>query len=364
MTIVLPVMAGIGNAIMTVPLARALGRRGTLCVAAGSGAIADVFGRLPEVSRVETLPKGLAGLRAHRRLCRELRPDAYVLPFPANRWQYTALALTSGASHIMMHRYPVGHWSTGRALLRRVKSVEATRGIHDVEQNLQLLKNIDSSCGSPTRSRDSEELRVEDPQLTDVAPTFPLSDDERGAAQAVGEGFVALQAGCANTPVGRAKRLPPKTWAKVVDALAQAGKRVVLVEGPDERGVGETVAALCDAKPTVLPLTGTLGESAAMLERVKLFVGVDSGLGHVAAAVGTPVVSVFAAADPDRVCPFGHRDLVVAPRDANGLAWRPRALYPMDAAGPKLRDDGVDWPAHVHADDIVDRAQLALRDPR
>ncbi len=359
--IVLPVMAGIGNAILTVPLARALGRRGTLVVEAGNKGIADVFGRLPEVERVETLPKGLAGLSAHVTRCKQLRPDFLVLPFPANRWQYTALAITSGARRIVMHRYPVGRWSTGRALLQRATFVDAIRGIHDVEQNLRLLEQFDGSCGFPTRSRDRDELRVENPQLPFNPPTFPLNDRERKSVDERVNAAIVVQAGCANTPVGRAKRLPPETWATVVDQLADAGERVVLIEGPDERGVGAQVAPICKTSPIVLPLTGTLGESAAVLERAKLFVGVDSGLGHLAAAVGTPVVAVFAAADPDRVCPYGHRRLVVTPPDVNGVAWRPRALYPMDAAGPKLRDDGIDWPAHVRAADLVERALAALR---
>src|SRR3954453_16737535 len=112
--------------------------------------------------------------------------------------------------------------------------------------------------------------------------------------------------------------------------------QIVLVEGPDEAGVAEEITrtltpALSDSTAliagrgtgrgsgvAVIRLTGPLGNAAALLERAERFVGSDSGLGHLAAGVGTPAVTLFAPADPDRVCPFGYRHLVVqAPRDCS-----------------------------------------------
>src|SRR5204862_7708779 len=87
----------------------------------------------------------------------------------------------------------------------------------------------------------------------------------------------------------------------------QFGPRVVLVEGPDEAGVAKEILQ----NGRIIRLTGPLGESAALLERAELYVGSDSGLAHLAAAVGTRAITLFAPADPDRVCPFGYRHLVV-----------------------------------------------------
>ena len=83
----------------------------------------------------------------------------------------------------------------------------------------------------------------------------------------------------------------------------------------------------------VLRLTGPLGDAAAVLERAALYVGSASGLAHLAAAVGTPALTLFAPADPNRVCPFGYRHLVVQPpRDC-----APCFLYPWQATRPKMR---------------------------
>ena len=331
---VVPVMAGIGNAVMTVPMVQRLAEAGDVTVEAGSAAIGDVFGRLPGVEVFVLLKKMGEKLGVHR----AIEGDVYVVPFPSNRWQYTLLAATTVCSRVVMHDYPVGRWRTGRAMLRSATLLPAVRGLHDVEQNLKLA---DAAVGA-----DSSMHRT---------PVFPLHEHEKQAAESLDlpQRFAAVQAGCGDTIVGRVKRLPDATWVDVIDRLADDGLPSVLVEGPDERGVGERIARLCRSSPRVLPLVGSLGDAAAVLERAAVFVGTDSGLAHVAAAVGTPAVTAFAAADPDRVCPHGYRDLVVTPPPVDGRDWTPRLLYPMDAAGPKLRPDDVEWATHLRPDDLI-----------
>jgi ADP-heptose:LPS heptosyltransferase len=111
---------------------------------------------------------------------------------------------------------------------------------------------------------------------------------------------------------------------------------VVLLEGPDEAGVAQEITlhlANPDDRVTTCPLRGPIGQAAAVLERAALYVGSDSGLAHLAAAVGTRPVTLFGPADPDRVCPFGHRDLVVrAPKNCG-----PCFLYPWETPYPKIR---------------------------
>ncbi len=372
---------------MTVPLARAIGAGGRLVVVAGNPAIGDVFRAQPEVDEVVVVPKVVAGLRAWAATARRVRPNQCVIPFPSNRWQYTLLAATSRAERVVMHEYPVGRWSTGRRLLRHSKLVQAERGLHDVDQNLRLLQHgqhaleIERSPILPIRtkkqhddpSRHATNDDFESPLAQSVGVTSNDSAEDgtnaiRETASLSGRDTrspsiatqVLLQPGCGNTVVGRSKRLPVATWAAVADTLVERGLRVTAVEGPDEAGAGQAIADAASREVDVLPLRGSLLESAATVASAACFVGVDSGLGHVAAAAGVPVVSVFTAADPDRVCPFAYRTLVVTPPDVDGIAWQPRLLYPMDAAGPKLRPTSIDWAAAVRSDDIVAATVRAL----
>lgn len=366
--ILVPVLAGIGNAVMAVPLVRRLGRLGQVTVAARTGAMADVFRGLPEVRAVEVLGAGpVEALRSHRRIVRRLRPDLYVVPFPSNRWQYALLATMSGARRVVMHDYPVGAVRALRFLPRRLRNatlIPAERGVHDVVQNLRLSEALGAGGG------------VE-------PPFFPLDDSDRAQGQRLlgramsgglprvtsdktrGSKLVLLQPGCGDTPVGRAKRWPAENFAQLADELVDRGHAVAVIEGPDERGLGRQVSSLVSSHPPVIELEGPLRYAAALFEMADLYVGNDSGLAHVSAAVGTPPVTLFAAADPARVAPYGYGHLVITPPAVSGIEWAPRLMYPMDHPGPRLRDArGIDWAAAIRLPDVLRAVDRALADRR
>jgi len=107
---------------------------------------------------------------------------------------------------------------------------------------------------------------------------------------------------------GRAKTWPAERFAGVISHLLQErGARVWLLWGPADRDVCRAVLAHVSAREacrvSVLrerPLT----EVAALLESCDLYIGNDSGITHVAAAVGTPTVALFGPTDP---CIWGPR---------------------------------------------------------
>ena len=332
--IVVPIVAGIGNALMAVPMVRQIKRAmpdASVTILARVKAMGEVFRQLPEVDEVLITGNGWRGQWRNVTWARQRKADVYLVPFPSNRWQYSMLAATSGAKRRILHGYPVGYW---RALhFLPSTRVPARRGIHDVVQNLNLLR----------------ELGIE-PDFTE-APIFRVDDADRARADellthygaelqrrpAPLEQFIVLHAGSARTILARAKRWPPQHYARLIGELSRAyAVPIVLVEGPDEAGVAHEIQLHLPkdaAAVTVLPLRGPLGEAAAVLERATLYVGSDSGLAHLAAAVGTPTVTLFGPADPDRVSPFGQRDLVVqAPTNCG-----PCFLYPWTTPYPKIR---------------------------
>jgi ADP-heptose:LPS heptosyltransferase len=221
----------------------------------------------------------------------------------------------------LIHGYPVGYW---RALhFLPSQRIPAQRGIHDVVQNLRLLRP----------------LGIE-PDETE-APRFLLNDADRTHADSMLSGiglddqpFIAVHAGSAKTILAQAKRWPPEKYAQLCQLIGSQFQRpVVLLEGPDEAGVADEILRYAKGeRPRVLKLSGPLGDAAAVLERASLYVGSDSGLAHLAASVGTAPVTIFAPADPDRVCPFGYRHLVVKPNKS----CSPCFLYPWKTPYPKM----------------------------
>jgi heptosyltransferase-1 len=92
------------------------------------------------------------------------------------------------------------------------------------------------------------------------------------------------------------------------------GLAVVLLGGAEDRAFAAAMSR--ESASPLVDLTGrtSLREAVGLLARARFSVGPDSGLMHLSAAVGTPVVSLWGPTDPERTGPYGFDDLVVRGR--------------------------------------------------
>ena len=111
-----------------------------------------------------------------------------------------------------------------------------------------------------------------------------------GPARRAG-GYVVVHPG-SSVP---ARACPPWQCRRFVAALARAGRRVLVTGGPDERALAAEVAG--DAATDLSGQT-SLRELADLIAGADCVVVGNTGPAHVAAAVGTPVVSLFAPTVP------------------------------------------------------------------
>lgn len=105
------------------------------------------------------------------------------------------------------------------------------------------------------------------------------------------------------------KRWHRDGWQRLAGMLLAQypGARLLFSWGnPEERHEAEELAVSLDGRGTVLPKLG-IKEFCALLKRVDLVVGGDTGPVHLAAAVGTASVSFYRATDPLRNGPKGER---------------------------------------------------------
>lgn len=136
-------------------------------------------------------------------------------------------------------------------------------------------------------------------------PPMPLADYDPGLAVAApAEPFLALMPGS----MWPSKSWPARHFRRIAERARAEGWAVVVLGSRDE-------GALCAevAEGLGLDLSGrtTLREAAAWLRAAKAVLGNDSGLSHLAAATGTPVLALYGPTDPGGSAPWGPRAAIL-----------------------------------------------------
>jgi heptosyltransferase-1 len=128
-----------------------------------------------------------------------------------------------------------------------------------------------------------------------------------------------------------AKLWPEHQWIKLGDHLHHRGLVGVLPWGNDaERARSERIAKLI--KASVVPPKLSIEAVAWLLGAAQLVVGVDTGLAHLAAALGTPTVGLYVSTDPAATGLYG------APRALNvGRIGKPPSVGEVIAAEHTVR---------------------------
>jgi ADP-heptose:LPS heptosyltransferase len=167
-------------------------------------------------------------------------------------------------------------------------------GLHEAERQLSLVR----AAGYALPDGDDGRLAVRQ----------PLPDPTRLAGP---EPYVVVHPG-ASVPA----RAPSPEWAAgLVGALAARGHRVVVTGSPGERALTRAVAGSAG-----LDLGGAsdLAGLAGLLQGAGAVVVGNTGPAHLAAAVGTPVVSLFAPVVPaERWMPWGVATVVLGDQGAD-----------------------------------------------
>jgi ADP-heptose:LPS heptosyltransferase len=184
-----------------------------------------------------------------------------------------------------------------------------------------------SSHRHANRDRDSQhtiDKQAEQLLMAGIYPTpLPaLPPLDRALPEALGSrDFVLLVPG--SSPRHLAKRWPAARFAMLARALAEIGFLPVVVGSPHEAPLA---AAIREACPGAVDLTGRtdIALLAVLSQRARLTVGNDTGVCHLAAAAGCPLVVLFSReSDPARCAPRGPVVRILGAPDLNDLAAEP-----------------------------------------
>ncbi len=172
-----------------------------------------------------------------------------------------------------------------------------------------------------------------------IAWNLPLSQSDRAwAAAHLPRGSAPVLA--INPGASKAEReWPVARWIEVIRAARERWNVPVLLTGgwgARERATGEKIMQAVSGGVTNLIGASTPRQLAALLEKCTALAAPDTGPVHLAVAVGTPVVGLYAVAPPQLSGPYLYPELVIN-------------RFPEAVRGILGRDpDSVPWTTRVH----------------
>jgi lipopolysaccharide heptosyltransferase II len=191
---------------------------------------------------------------------------------------------------------------------------------------------------------------------------FPTAEAERAVAALIAEHcssagpLLVLHPGGGQNPgmTLPRKRWLPERWAIVADQLIhEYGAQVLLVGGPGDQEVVAAVRQSMRESASVLLRRWDWNELGVLLRQSDLFLGHDTGMMHLATAVGTPTIAVFGPSDPQIYGPYGKPSAYV---------WRPTYESPCFYEGVAVPDCpcAMQCMRNVEAADVLSAARQLL----
>lgn len=226
---------------------------------------------------VADLPRGRLGLSLQRKLAAELRNEGYGQALIMSRKWKAALAPRLAGIPIR-----TGFFGEMR--------IGVLNDIRFGERSLPRMIDQMGALALPKGAALPAEWPL--PQLSVPASDIDIWKHRRALDRDKGP-VVALCPGA----VGAGKAWPPEYYGKLAAQLTAVGAAVWVIGGPNEKAAAREIEAAGGSG--VRDLTGTdLRDAIIALAAADAVVSNDSGLMHVAAAIGTPTVAIFGPTSP------------------------------------------------------------------
>jgi heptosyltransferase-2 len=340
----------IGDAVMAQPLVALLAARGELVTALGLPGVAPVLRAMPGVVEVIEAPfaHGKLDFAARRRIAAQLRTQGFACTYILGNNVKSRLVP-------WLARIPqrIGYRGEARGLLltdarQTSPSAAATKAARPAEPfaispiACRMPKDATGHAAdnTPAGAAPAEDLRGDmrlhylalatvatageqpggavaalaaaprQPSAPTPEPTLHITAGAASAARlqyGLPERWIAL---CPGAEYGPAKQWPVEHYAALARLAQQQDYTVAMLGAPRDAQTGEAIAAQA---PGSINLCGAtqLSEAIALLAGCSGAVCNDSGLMHVAAALGRPTVGVYGSTDPRHTPPAAHRSAAI-----------------------------------------------------
>jgi heptosyltransferase-2 len=252
-----------------------------------------------------------------------------VLEYPRSwraRWQAHPAARSFGADAALLlpnslesavaailwgTRQRIGFATDGRAWLLTDVVRLPSAGLHQIDEYLVLAEALGARPATRVPSL------VPPGAGSDARQAVRRWLAESGLSRRIHAPLVGVHLGAA---YGSAKQWPASRIIELCTVLAARGADVVLLGPPGDRDAARDITAR-------VPVASLVGRDrpadlSAVLAELDAVVAGDTGVAHLAAALGTPVTVVFGPTDPRRSAPRGPVTIARHPVPCSPCTWR------------------------------------------
>jgi len=341
-------LSGIGNTILFTPFLNCLRKhcpKTEIDFLTLNQAMAEVVSGSNLVDNIFVLQKSPLKILKTLWQLRKKHYDYSVTAFPSNKWQFNVLAFLIGAKNRVTHKYKCYQLRTLSFLQN--KKIEAIEEIHDIEQNMNLLKvfGIDSK-------KEEREL------------TFYLSEKDKNFAEDFlkvnnleNDFLIGIHPGCNRD--NKYRRWPKDCFVELINDLVTQGRKILLFSGPDEIEETAWIYNNIDNKEKVFSVKEkSLKDVGSLIARCKIFICTDSALGHIAAALRVETLAIFGPAQASRTRPYGKYGHYVS----LNLSCSPCLKYPFHSTSSKIKcNKDFECLRKIKVEDVIEQINRILK---
>ena len=287
----------LGDAVMALPAISALEKafpRASIALLAHRR-VAGIYGLERQGCEVIAYdPQGIhRGVKGTGKLVRELRERLYDLAvvFP-NSFSSAWMAFLAGAKQ----RVGYAAEGRGRLLTARLPLPKDYRKRHLAESYLDLVREL------------GIEVKASVPYLA-LYPEVKREGEAFLHEAGISRGSKVIGLGPGAT-YGEAKRWDPERFAEVGKRLAAKGYWLVLLGVKEEKGLCDKIREGIGEEAVNLAGRTDLRLLAGVLSQCEAFVSNDTGVMHLAASLGVPVVGLFGSTSPEWTRPLGRAKVI------------------------------------------------------
>jgi len=299
---------GIGDAILTTPALKILKENSPdSCITffTFNSAIYEIFKTNPHIDNLLYYPltkknKIISFFYILKHF--SFRFDTVINFYPSNRKDYNIFSFFTFSPKRIGHRY--NHFDLKELNWLKNFTVKEDNKLHCVEENIKLLEFLNIKI--PRRDIPQTEIFLTDSEMK-KAKDFLKSLTCNNSF--IKEKKIGIHTGSSSFKNHVHRRWPKEYFLEVVNYFDN--KLFFLFGTEEEKKENLFIQKNCKYSNVIIVENKPIREVASIIKNLDMFISNDSGLMHVAAAVGTPVIAIFGPTNPVWVRPWCKKFKVI-----------------------------------------------------